>query len=197
MTATQEGNMPHRNQFALPLTALLAGCAAIVLSFTQQVSPWNATLDRDLWTLAMPFYLAVPIGLVSLRVVRGGAARRLGWVCALASGTVTTYSLLSTFDETAWLTVFVPVAVVLASGACFVAVLWWSRRRDVAPPLSAMMVVYASNACMCLVAFAWYWQAGAWCTTAVTLTYVAQMVALARNPAADPVVTHVSAAEAR
>lgn len=52
----------HRSLFSITAGLLgLAGVAAIWLPFAYSTSPAKAVTDGDLWYLAVPFLLAVPI----------------------------------------------------------------------------------------------------------------------------------------
>lgn len=63
-----------RLQVVITWAALAAGIAAILLPFTYSTSPKDATLNGELWQVALPFYLAIPIGLMSLWSARSGSA---------------------------------------------------------------------------------------------------------------------------
>jgi hypothetical protein len=170
-----------RVQLVIPWAALIAGVAAILLSFTFSTSPRDATFDGEYWPIVVPFYLALPIGLASLRAERSGLAsaglRVAGWIAAAAGAAMTTYFLLSAFlreppsQPAEWLNLAAPLTV-LAAGAALVL---RRRRTSTVPSTMAMQVAYLVNALLCLLAFAGEWQSGAWCALATALIYVEQI----------------------
>lgn len=170
-----------RVQLVITWAAVIAGVAAILLPFTFSTSPRDATFDGAYWPIAVPFYLALPIGLASLRAGRPGLAsaglRVAGWFAAAAGVAMTTYFVLAAaLHETPsqpaeWLSLAAPLTV-LAAGAALVL----ERRRTSADPSTmAMQVAYLVNTLWCLLAFAGEWQAGAWCALATALIYVEQI----------------------
>ena len=117
-----------RVQLVVSSAAMIAGVAAILLPFTYSTSPKDATFDGELWQLAVPFYLALPIGLAWLAVARSGSVsaglRMAGWIAAAAGAALTSFVLWGVLRDTPsrpgeWLA-FATSLGVLAAGAALV-----------------------------------------------------------------------------
>jgi hypothetical protein len=170
---------------------LVSGVGAILLPFAYSTSAWEATFEGELWPVAVPFYLALAIGVASLGTTRSGLAmaglRVVGWIAAAASGAVTTYFFLSSALREPpslvweWFGLAALLAV-LAAGAVLVL-----RRGRAARSILAMQVAYVANVQGCLFGFAGEWQSGAWCALVTVLLYVVQIGAEMNRKSAAPV----------
>lgn len=176
--------------------AMIAGVGAILLPFTFGTSPRAATFDRDFWWVAVPFYIAIPIGLASLRCVRSGLRsshlRVSGWIVSAAGAGVTAYFCLFEIlgeqitQHTEWLTAGVPLGV-LAAGAVLLLRQRGANDTNADRSIAAMQVAYLANASFCLIEFGGEWQSGAWCALVTVLIYVVQISSeMNRTDAAAP-----------
>lgn len=173
-----------RVRLVLTWGALITGVAAILLPFTWGTSPMDATFDSDYWWLAVPFYLALSIGLGSLRcvgsVLRSSHVRVSGWIVAAAGAGLTAYFCLFAIlggeitQPREWLTAGVPLGVI-AAGAVVVMRQRVANGAGVDSSIAAMQIAYVANASLCLIGFAGEWQSGAWCALATLLIYVVQI----------------------
>jgi len=78
MARTSSAGTGRAQRSALAITAALlslAGAAAIWLPFAWSTSPAKALTDGDLWYLAAPFLLAIPIAAALILVLVTGSLR--------------------------------------------------------------------------------------------------------------------------
>ena len=169
----------------------LAGVAAIWLPFAWRTSPAKALSDGDLWYLAAPFLLAVPIATAWIWAFLKGrlppgahwAARVLAG-CAMAATALSYAEILregnwpgSSLD--AWLPFVVPLA--FAAGWAALMIRWRSRRPNAgaAEAIALMESAFLPNAVFCLIIFADERQIGWYVSLAVSAALAAHVVAAA------------------
>jgi hypothetical protein len=183
----------HRSIVHLLLTVVgMTGIAGLFLPFTFGTSPAEAASTKELWRLAVPFFLAVLASAASIRwVVSGsfsGSERAIAYVIS-ASMVCVTLSLWFSKDGPAniqeWLAFVSPVPI-LALGAYLLI-----RNSRMGPsrkfnPVMAIQVAYLTNAVLCLIAFFGNWELGAYCVLVAALAFVLQIV-LASAPVLDAV----------
>ena len=188
------GQHAHRPIVHLLLTVVgMAGIAGLFLPFTFSTSPADAVSNKELWRLALPFFLAVLASAASIRwVISGsfsGSERAIAYAAsALMVGV--TLSLWVPFKDgpaniQEWLAFVSPVPI-LALGIHFLI-----RNSRMGPsrkfnPMIAFQITYIANAVLCLIAFFGNWQLGAYCVLVAALAFVLQIV-LASAPVLDAV----------
>ena len=166
------------------------GIAGLFFSFTMEVSPMNAILEKDLWRLAAPFFLAVFVTVASIRRIFSVSFSKVEKVIAyiaglLAAGVTVSFIFNSDMWPSGlqeWLTFAIPI-VVLISGIFLVLI---NSRKQVSREtnhLIAMQVAYIANCLMCLFMF-WPnggdffpggWQVGAYFCLATSIVYLIQI----------------------
>ena len=189
---------PLRNRpvfsFGLAIVAL-AGVPAIWLSFAHSTSPASALFEHgffNLWPLAWPHLLAIPI---AAALFRWAARRRLshverwcGRLLAVAACCATAWLYVGAnfdgnwpSDVREWIGFFLPI-VILAGGAAFTV---WAVRSGRAPDgLDAIMlmeVVYLNNVVLCLQAAGGLsdgLELGGYASLLTSVVYVLHMVAV-------------------
>jgi hypothetical protein len=177
----------------------LPASAAIWLPFAWSTSPARALTDGELWYLAVPFLLAIPIaGAHAWTLARGSLSGAAQWGArALAGGAmaVTALCFAKLLREEnwpgphagEWLAFLLPLAV----SAGWVTLMARSRpgRRpfETAEAIAIMEAAYLANAALCLISFADMRQAGWYLTLAASAAFAAHAVAAAagsRRPSA-------------
>jgi hypothetical protein len=185
---------PHRSVVHLLLTVVgIIGIVGLFLPFTFGTSPMNAVSDKELWRLALPFFLAVLASAASIRwVISGsfsGRERAIAYVVSASMAGVTLSLWFPFRDGPAnireWLA-FVSPEPILALGVYFLirnSRMGSSRNFN---PVMAIQIAYLANAVLCLIAFFGDWQLGAYCVLVAALAFVLQ-IALASAPGIDVV----------
>jgi hypothetical protein len=174
----------------------LTGIVSLFLPFTWSVSPMKALLDKDIWKLAAPFFLSIPIIIASLRWFITGSFSRswqtIGYVTSAGSAIITVSFFFtggafpSEFRE--WFALAVAVFVLLA-GNLLVIMKLRKHAEEGYCPLIALQVAYLANCLMCLVLFrpeysslfGFSWQIGAWFSLATALIYLLQIYLFTRQ----------------
>jgi hypothetical protein len=173
----------------------LAGAVAIWLPFAWSTSPAEALFEGDLWYLAAPFLLAVPIAAAWIwtlleRSLQPGAqwAARVLAGCAMAPTALFYAEAVreANFSSSSlgeWLWLLVPL--VLAAGWVALMIRWRPGRRDAGAPeaIALMEAAFLPNAFLCLVAFTDQRQIGWYVSIAVSAGFAAHVVATARRAA--------------
>jgi hypothetical protein len=182
----------HRSIVHLLLTAVgMIGIVGLFLPFTYGTSPVDAVSDKELWRLALPFFLAVLASTASIRwVVSGsfsGRERAIAYVVSASMAGVT----LSLWFPDRPVTVqdrlaFVSPVPILALGVYFLI-----RNSRMKPsrefnPVMAIQIAYLANAVLCLIAFFGGWELGAYFALVASLAIVLQIV-VASAPGIDVV----------
>jgi len=169
----------------------MTGIVGLFLPFTFGTSPVDAVSDKELWRLALPFFLAVLASAASIRwVISGsfsGAERAIAYVVSASMAGVT----LSLWFPDRPVTMqdrlaFVSPVPILALGFYFLI-----RNSRMEPsrefnPVMAIQIAYLANAVLCLIAFFGGWELGAYCALVAALAFVLQIV-LASAPGIDVV----------
>jgi CDP-diglyceride synthetase len=171
----------------------LGSIVAIWLPFAWSTSPAKAVTDSDLWYLAAPFLLAIPIAAVhAWALARGTLPAGASWGARALAGCAMGVTALfyarvlregdwptSGADE--WLAFLVPLG--LAAGWVALVVRWRARRRamEAAQAIALMESAYLVNAVLCLFAFASGRETGWYVTLAVAAAFAADVVATARG----------------
>jgi hypothetical protein len=172
-----------RSRIRLPLgLAVVTGTAAVFLPFTSNVPPFGAVVPDsmiDVWRLAWPFFLIVPIAVLGVRVARSGRLTRADAIVAYALAIGVAGLTLSQYmtgplkvDRTQEAISMVLPIVLLTGGGWLV---WHFRRASGAgnlSPLAALAVPYVANMLLCLIAFWGDWQIGAYVSVAATAASV-------------------------
>lgn len=184
----------HRSIVHLLLTVVgITGTVGLFLPFTFSTSPVDAVSDKELWRLALPFFLAVLASAATIRwVISGsfsGRERAIAYVVS-ASMVGVTLSLWFPFKDGPatiqdWLA-FVSPEPILAVGVYFLI-----RNSRMGPsrkfnPVMAIQIAYLANAVLCLIAFFGDWELGAYCVLVAALAFVLQIV-LVSAPGIDVV----------
>jgi hypothetical protein len=184
----------HRSIVHLLLTVVgMTGIAGLFLPFTFGTSPVDAASNKELWRLALPFFLAILASAASIRwVISGsfsGRERAIAYVVS-ASMVGVTLSLWFPFEGgpatlQEWLAIVSPEPI-LALGVYFLI-----RNSRMTPsrkfnPVMAIQIAYLAHAVLCLIAFFGDWELGAYCVLVAALAFVLQMI-LASAPGLDVV----------
>ena len=176
----------------LLLTAVgMTGIVGLFLPFTYGASPVDAVSDKQLWRLALPFFLAVLASAASIRwVISGSFSGRERAIAYLVSASMAGVTLSLWFGDgpatmQEWLA-FVSPGPILALGVYFLI-----RNSRMEPsrefnPVMAIQIAYLANAVLCLIAFFGGWERGAYCVLVAALAFVLQIV-LASAPGIDVV----------
>ena len=173
----------HRSSIHLFLAAvgMTSGIAGLFLPFTYDYSPVSA-LDAELWRLAAPFFLCIPIAGVSIRLAATGSlARPEMWIAYIAS-TAMALVTLSIYGEVdswprglqEWLAFGVPPITLLVG---LRAVIKKARLASLTgmSAVMAMQAAYLSNSLLCLIGFLGNWQIGAYFALITSAAYLVQI----------------------
>ena len=179
---------PLRSVLDITLTLLsIAGVAAIWLPFAWSTSPAKALTNGDLWYVAAPFLLAIPIATARIwALVQGGLPPGAQWGArALAGCAVAVFALFIvgalrddpvSGDLESWLMLLVPLAI---AAGWVVLVLRWRPGPGAAQAAEAIALMEAAflvNAAFCLIGFASEREIG-WCVTlAVSAAFAAHVI---------------------
>ncbi len=184
----------HRSIVHLLLTVVgMTGIAGLFLPFTFGTSPLEAASTKELWRLAVPFFLAVLASAASIRWVTSGSfsgsERAIAYVVSASMVGVTLSLWFPLKDGPAniqeWLAFVSPVPI-LALGIYFLI-----RNSRIGPsrefnPVMAIQIAYIANALLCLIAFFGNWERGAYYVLVAALAFVLQIV-VASAPVRDVV----------
>ena len=198
MTSTPSAAAARVDRTPLTLAAALlslAGVAAIWLPFAWSTSPAEALFDGDLWYLAAPFLLAVPIAAAWIwtlleRSLQPGAqwAARVLAGCAMAPTALFYAEAVreANFSSSSlgeWLWLLGPLA--LAVGWVALMIRWRPGGRAIGAgeAIALMEAAFLPNAFLCLVAFTDQRQIGWYVSIAVSAGFAAHVVATARRAA--------------
>jgi hypothetical protein len=190
MASTSSAGAARARWSPLDIAAALlsvAGVAAIWLPFAWSTSPAKALTDGDLWYLAAPFLLAIPITAARIWVlVKGGLPSGAQWGaralagCAMAVFAVFIVSALRDDapggDLEDWLILLVPLAI---AAGWVVLVLKWQPGPAAAHAEEAIALMEAAflvNAALCLLGFASEREIGWYVTIAVSAAFAAHVI---------------------
>jgi hypothetical protein len=183
----------HRSPFSIGAAVLaLVGVPAIWLPFAYDTSPASALFEHgffNLWPLAWPSLLAVPIAAALFRWV---ASQRLsiverwsGRLLAAASYCVTGWFYVWTIVDGNWPSApsewigFSVLIVSLTGGAALaVRALRSGRAPDGLDAVVMMEVAYLANAVSCLLSFSDELQIGAYAVLLTSVVYGVQLLAV-------------------
>jgi len=178
-------SMQHRNIHLMLTVPGMSGVAALFLSFTSNTSPMDAAFDDDLWKLALPFFLSIPILAASIRWSLSGSMslpeRAVAYTVALAAAAVTLSFLWSATDRTGeeWLYTAIPVATLILGAILLLGDSKPDATRGLRPVM-ALQMAYLANALFCLAVFGgddWFdLQVGAYCVLIAVIAYFLQIV---------------------
>jgi hypothetical protein len=169
----------------------MTGIAGLFLPFAYGTSPVNAVSDKELWRLALPFFLSVLASAASIRwIISGsfsGRERTISYAVSASMAGVT-LSMWFPFKDGPttlqdWLAMVSPDAI-LALGVYF---LVRNSRRESSRkfnPVMATQIPYVANAALCLIAFFGEWELGAYCVLVAALAFMLQII-LATAPRLD------------
>jgi hypothetical protein len=167
----------------------LSGIASIFLSFTADVSPFEAAFDKDLWFVGAPFVLAVVISASLIRWNLTGRSSLLEQVITYLIGLSMMAVVISTFlkgssDEERTVVIF--SASSLIAGIFLVIRNHRIGKFRNLSPIMLMQTAYLGNGILCLISFCRGvlgaggfgegWQIGAYFSIATVIVYAAQMV---------------------
>jgi hypothetical protein len=171
------------------------GTVVLFLQFTWNVSPiqgLTGIVDRRVWMLALPFFLAPAMLYLAVQLIRADGASivelRLLALLSLVIVLVTAsfYVLNDSWPSSGqeWASFTTPLALVVGEAA----LLWrlWKRVPLDTLVLAALVSAYLPNATMCLIGFSGEWQMGAWVTIATVTGYVLTAGLIWRSPRALP-----------
>jgi hypothetical protein len=170
---------------AAPLS--VAGVAAIWLPFAWSTSPAKALRDGDLWYLAAPFLLAIPIAAARIGVLaKAGLPRGAQWGaralagCAMAVFAVFIVSALRDGPERgdleSWLMLLVPLGI---AAGWVVLVLRWRpgpAAAHTAEAIALMETAFLVNAAFCLFGFVSERGIGWYVTLAVSAAFATHVI---------------------
>jgi hypothetical protein len=166
------------------------GILAIFLNFAWGTSPWAAALAKDLWRVALPFFLPVLVTIASLRWLLSkalsGTERLIAYlvsavmVCATLSIYVTNDAWPNEFNE--WLGFCLHIATL---GLGIFALLRTRRNAALCSfrAILSMQIAYLSNCLLCLSSFFDQWQVGAYCSLVTVIVYLTQTMLIWKHGA--------------
>jgi len=175
--------MRERNIHLLLTMSGIAGIAAVYLPFTYDISPMIAA-PTELWVLALPFFLSIPVFAASIRWILSGSLSLPERIVAYALSAASTGATLSLFwpdsdpgfDSDEWIAMAIPI-VVLLSGVFLLIRDRRARRLGSFRPVMTLQVAYLANAILCL--YAYFedggWQMGAYCVLLTVIAYIVQI----------------------
>jgi hypothetical protein len=166
----------------------LSGIASIFLSFTADVSPFEAAFDKDLWIVGAPFLLAVVISAYVIRWNLTGRSSLLEQIIAYLIGLSMMAVVISTIIRGLfvgeWMTVIFSASFLIA-GIFLVIRNHRLGKFENLSPVMLMQTAYLGNGVICLISFCRGvlgaggfgegWQIGAYFTIAAVIVYAAQM----------------------
>ena len=201
---TTHRSLVHR---LLIMIAGVTGIAAVFLPFVYNISPlmgfvesikdifretWIFSL-KDVWRLAVPFFLAVLISGGSLHwMISGTLSKTERWggfiLSLLIAGVTLSIFLCDLFAEFHQWVFGLAVMVPLMTGAFLVIRTIRVGTLRQFSPIMAMQTAYLANTLFCLIAFWGDWEIGAYCTLITAVSYGVQMVIISLNT--DPSKQH-------
>ena len=190
MASTSSAGAAHARWSPLDIAAALvslAGVAAIWLPFAWSTSPAKALRDGDLWYLAAPFLLTIPIAAARIGVLaKAGLPRGAQWGaralagCAMAVFAVFIVGALRDDrpggDLELWLVLLVPLAI---AAGWVVLVLRWRpgpAAAHAAEAIALMEAAFLANAALCLLGFVDGREIGWYVTLAVSAAFAAHVI---------------------
>ena len=190
MASTSSAGAARARWSPLDIAAVLvslAGVAAIWLPFAWSTSPAKALRDGDLWYLAAPFLLAIPIAAARIWVlVKGGLPSGAQWGaralagCAMAVFAVFIVRALRDDspggDLEGWLMLLVPLAI---AAGWVVLVLRWRpgpASARAAEAIALMEAAFLADAAFCLLGFVREREFGWHVTLAVSAVFAAHVI---------------------
>src|ERR1700740_185044 len=154
-------NRPKNIHLLLPLLGML-GTIALFLPFTSGNSPAHAAFDKDLWRLALPFFLSILASAASLRWILSGSLslpeRAIAYLASAAASvmTLSVYLRLGGLPTSAkeWVSSWILPLATMFLGLCLLIRNSLTGRSREFTPVMALQVPYIANAVMCLILFA-------------------------------------------
>jgi hypothetical protein len=190
MASTSPTGAAHARWSPLDIAAALvslAGVAAIWLPFAWSTSPAKALRDGELWYLAAPFLLAIPIAAARIWVLfSGGLPRGAQWGArALAGCAMADFALFIVGalrddrpggDLEGWLMLLVPLGI--AAGWIIIVLRWrpGPGAAQAAEAIALMEAAFLVNATLCLLGFVSGREIGWSVTLAVSAAFAAHVV---------------------
>ena len=176
---------PGRIDVALTMTGLLA-VVGIVVPFASG-EPLILTLGTELWWLAAPFLLSVPILLTDVAILARVRLPRLLRTILYGLATVSaTLSIAGLIREHLPIPVVAPSCVVIGAGLLLIGGIARRVSDSPATPLIALRAAYIANAVTCLLLASWgifdepsgfqSWSVGAYFALVACAAYVGQTV---------------------
>ena len=192
-TPSPGAGQPRRSPLDIAAAVLsLAGAAAIWLPFAWSTSPAKALTDGDLWYLAAPFLLAIPIAAAFIRMlVKGSLPPGAQWGARALAGfamAVFVVFIVGAVREDPpgagledWLALLVPLAI--AAGWAALMIRWrpGPTAAQAEEAIALMEAAFLVNAALCLLAFAGEREIGWYVTLAVSAPFAAHVLAAARG----------------
>jgi hypothetical protein len=165
----------------------MTGIAGLFLPFTWGKSPVDAVSHKELWRLALPFFLAVLASAASIRWVISGSFSRLERAIAyVVSGLMVgvTLSLWLPFGPSTlreWLAIVSPESII-ALGGYFLIRNSRTRPSRQFNPVMAIQVSYLAHSVLCLIGFLGLWELGAYCVLVAALAFLLQIILVSAQP---------------
>jgi hypothetical protein len=190
MASTSSAGAAHARWSTLGIAAALlgmAGVAVIWLPFAWSTSPAKALRDGNLWFLAVPFLLAIPIAAARIwALVQRGLPPGAQWGArALAGCAVAVFAVFIVGalrddrpggDLESWLMLLVPLAI---AAGWVVLVLRWRpgpAAAHTAEAIALMETAFLVNAAFCLLGFVSEREIGWYVTLAVSAAFAAHVI---------------------
>ena len=190
MASTSSAGAARARWSPLDIAAALlsvAGVAAIWLPFAWSTSPAKALRDGDLWYLAAPFLLAIPIATARIWVlVKAGLRPGAQWVARALAGCA--MAVFAAFivralrddspggDLEGWVMLLVPLGI---AAGWVVLVLRWRPGPGAAQAAEAIALMEAAflvNAALCLLGFVSGREIGWYVTLAVSAAFAVHVI---------------------
>ena len=178
----------HHSFAHVSLTIIgMTGIAALFLPFAWDTSPMEAISLKELWRLALPFFLAVLASAASFRwIITGsfsGFERATAYVASglMAGVTLSLWFPVGPSSPQEWLTLISPVPI-LALG---IYLLIRNSRRGPSRefnPVMAIEISYLAHASLCLVGFLERLELGAYFVLIAALAFVIQIILASGAP---------------
>lgn len=166
-----------KNQLYFAIIGIIA-IATIFIKFASNISPFDAIYDKDIWFLAIPFFLPVVIGFASLRWIFVNDLSTVEKILAYTISTVLTGFIFFIYvyfmnwpNEVKDLVSYILPYVVYTFGiASFVFL-----RKNPYSTIMLMQIAYISNTLFCFVVFFDLLQTGAYLTLLTSFIYAVQI----------------------
>ncbi len=180
----------------------MTGIAGLFLPFAFDYSPVCAAFDKDLWRVALPFFLSPFVFAGSVRWIMSGFFSRLerGIAYLVSTGTAAV-TLSGYFDSKPpssiqdWLSWSIPLATLGLGIYCMIRNSRALFREF--KPVMAMQVAYLANGLLCLIDLFGHWQVGAYLTLIATIMFLVQIILIFAESGGQSESRTLSGAESR